>query len=687
MDSINLDQLNFTATRSDRLLVNLPLPYNIIQSAQIRNLGITRLQEILAEQPGLTVVPQINGLGNGIQIQGLSPDYTLILIDGEPLIGRYTGSLELNRISVSNIKKIEIIKGPSSSLYGSEALAGVINIITDQAVMDKTIASVRYASRNTFDANVLLAQSLSKLRVVASGNYFRSDGYDLSPELYGQTVSPYYNYSGTGKIFYTPNKRHEFLFSARAFDEIQKNEYQVVSNADSIKVYGKGKVLDQNFNASYKFKINPKLGFHSSLYYTHYLTQTNLNNTQTDSLYYYDRFDQNLYRAELICTYSINHLNKLLFGAGQTYESVNSPRYGENKLQHQNTKYLFLQHEWFEKSERWNLITGIRMDDNQNYTLQWSPKLALLYKLNSKLTIKASYGAGFKAPDFRQLYLNFNNQAAAYSVFGSEVVKSELKRLSDQNQLEQIFIPLDADNKINAERSKAINLGGEYRVSEKILLDINLFRNDLTGLIETMVAAKTVNQRNIYTYTNVQRAFTQGLEFNSKIKINNFFSIQTSYQYLIAKDKDILNSVQEGKIFGRDPITYNTYKIKTTDYIGLANRSRHQGFIKLNYVLPKINGTIQMRLFYRGKFGLFNTSGNVSGVIVPGSDINSNGILDQYDELVKDYWTMNLSFQKSFRNRIEMVVGAENLTNYKDPEHIPNLVGRTLFFNLNYRLQ
>jgi outer membrane receptor for ferrienterochelin and colicins len=95
--------------------------------------------------------PQVNGLGNGIQIQGLNPDYTLILIDGEPLIGRYAGTLELSRITTGNIRKIEIVKGPSSSLYGSEALAGVINIITDQPLVDKLNAGIRYGSRNTLD--------------------------------------------------------------------------------------------------------------------------------------------------------------------------------------------------------------------------------------------------------------------------------------------------------------------------------------------------------------------------------------------------------------------------------------------------------------------------------------------------------------------------------------------------------
>ena len=78
----------------------------LISAKEIQKIASSRLQDILAEQSGLIIVPQINGLGNGVQLQGLNPDYTLILIDGEPIIGRYAGTLELNRITVADIKKI-----------------------------------------------------------------------------------------------------------------------------------------------------------------------------------------------------------------------------------------------------------------------------------------------------------------------------------------------------------------------------------------------------------------------------------------------------------------------------------------------------------------------------------------------------------------------------------------------------
>ena len=112
-----LDEVIVTATRNERTMGALPMPVFLVPKMQIKTMGSLRLNDVLTEQTGLVVVPQVNGQGNGIQLQGFSPDYTLILIDGEHIIGRYTGSMELSRITVGNIKQIEIVKGPSSRSF------------------------------------------------------------------------------------------------------------------------------------------------------------------------------------------------------------------------------------------------------------------------------------------------------------------------------------------------------------------------------------------------------------------------------------------------------------------------------------------------------------------------------------------------------------------------------------------
>src|SRR6186997_2732484 len=159
--SKTLTELVVTATRTERKLSNVAVPVQLISSKAIQQSGSLRVNDILQEQTGLFVTSSgattsAGGgvFGNGVQIQGLAPNHVLILLDGEPVIGRQGGIIDLTRLSVGNIKRIEIVKGPSSSLYGSEAMGGVVNIITDQPQQNKFDASFRYGRFNSTDANL-----------------------------------------------------------------------------------------------------------------------------------------------------------------------------------------------------------------------------------------------------------------------------------------------------------------------------------------------------------------------------------------------------------------------------------------------------------------------------------------------------------------------------------------------------
>ena len=162
-----LDEIVVTGTRTERKLSNVAVPTTVISNNTIKLSGSLRLNDILQEQTGLFITSgtgsnAVGGgvFGNGVQLQGLSPDHTLILLDGEPLIGRQGGVMDLSRFAVGNIRKIEMVKGPSSSLYGSDAMGGVINIITDPLPGNNFNAGIRtgsflntdvYTSGNTID--------------------------------------------------------------------------------------------------------------------------------------------------------------------------------------------------------------------------------------------------------------------------------------------------------------------------------------------------------------------------------------------------------------------------------------------------------------------------------------------------------------------------------------------------------
>ena len=111
-------------------------------------------------------------------------------------------------------------------------------------------------------------------------------------------------------------------------------------------------------------------------------------------------------------------------------------------------------------------------------------------------------------------------------------------------------------------------------------------------------------------------------------------------------------------------------QIKKSDYFGLYNRSKHTANIKFAYTVPVIKTDINLRVFYRSKYGMFDTNGNQ--------------ILDKYDKFVSDYFITNLSISKYIGDKFMLQAGANNLLDFTDPSQISNLAGRQLFARIQY---
>lgn len=684
LKSKELEAVVVTATRNERTMGALPMPVSLIPKNQIKTMGSLRLNDVLTEQTGLVVVPQVNAQGNGIQIQGFNPDYTLILIDGEPIIGRYTGSLELSRIAIGNIKQIEIVKGPSSSLYGSDALAGVINIITDRPQETRANMAVRYGTNNTLDVNGDVAFTKKKLGVYVFGNRYHTDGYDLSPQNFGKTVSPFTNYTLNSKLTYKFSPLTDISLAGRFFNEDQVFNFEVESNGSRIRTSGNGNTRDWNFNPVLTHRFSDKLKTIARFYSTHYQTETYLNLESDGSRYYEDDFKQSFTRPELNAEYFFNDRNILTLGGGYIREMVQTSRYGDEEKRYQGTTYGFFQHEWL-PVEKLSLIVGGRYDYNTIYGGQFSPKLSSRYELNKKVTFKVSGGVGFKAPDFRQLYFNFNNSAAGgYSVLGTEVAVDRLAELEAAGQIQTYLFDPSQLGDLQAERSISINAGADVEILPSLKMDLNVFHNSINNLIETQAVAITTSGQSIYSYRNILRAYTQGMESNFSYPVGKYLNLSVGYQLLYAKDKDVVEAVKAGDVYWRDPNTLVTKRLKPDEYFGLYNRSRHMGNLKVFYNHKPSGWEGSVRVIYRGKYGIGNIRGNIQGEVIPPSDTNSNSILDIYDEFVKGYALVNLSAAKTIRNSLRIQVGVDNLFDYTEPVLIPNLPGRLYYGSVSY---
>ena len=290
-----------TATRTERKLSNVAIPTKIITQKSIKQAGSMRLSDILQEQSGLFLT---SGFGTGVQMQGLNPDYTLIMINGEPLVGRTSGVLDLNRLAVGNIKKIEIVKGPSSSLYGSEAMAGVINIITDQTPNNKLATSLRYGTYNTKDFNCNTTFSKGKFTFSHFLNSYQSDGFSIRPYAVERTVAPIWRLTNQFHTSYQASAKTKIDIDLRyAYEHIQ-NEIAVTNNG--IITYSKGNEYHKDFNLNpvITHLFSSKLKSTLRLYATNYNADQNLN-TSGNSIYD-DQLNHQFVRVENQTDYYLN---------------------------------------------------------------------------------------------------------------------------------------------------------------------------------------------------------------------------------------------------------------------------------------------------------------------------------------------------------------------------------------------
>ena len=661
---INLDEVVVTATRTERKLGNIAVPVTIVTSKNIQQAASLRLNDILNEQSGLYIT---SGFGSGVQMQGLNPDYTLILINGEPIIGRTAGVLDLNRITVGNIQKIEIVKGPSSSLYGSEAMAGVINIITKQPINHQLSAGIRYGTYNTTDANFTAATKFNKLLVQIFSNYYSTDGYSIRPNAVERTVAPIKRLTNQIQINYPFSNKTKLSILGRYNFENIINKIAVTNTGNTTYSDGIEKHNDYNINPIITHQFNNKTTSSLRLYHSRFKSTQDLSTNTPNA--YNDYFLQDFYRAENQTDYQINSKNSLTLGAGYIVENVRSSRYdNKDNIKQSNVAYGFVQNE-FKPNEKVNLITGLRYDKNSIYASAFSPKLAIHYKSSKKITLNASIGRGFKAPDFRQLYLNFTNTAAgSYSVFGALEAQNQIAQLDKQGQIqsyENDYYKLAA---LQPEFSTGINIGAKYLLSNFTFLDVNIFRNDIENLIDSRLVANYKSGAQIFSYLNVKNAYTQGIEFNLSHKLNSAITITSGYQYLETADKDQIEATKKGLVFTKDA-NGASRKMNLNEYFGLPNRSKHMANLKLLY--EKNNFFINTRAIYRSKWAV--------------GDKDGNGLYNSNDEFANGFIQLNCSIGKQF-NQISIQTGCDNILNYTDVNNLPNLPGRTYYISFKYQL-
>lgn len=681
-DADTLEPVIITSSKTLTPLGNVTVPTSIIQSKTMEKAGMLRLKDVLQEQTGLAIT---SAFGAGIQMQGLNPDYTLILLNGEPLIGRTSGVLDLNRISLNNIERIEIVKGPSSSLYGSEAMGGVINIITRTPEKSNFQSSVRYgvgnpdkgwvfptdeAAFHQTDIQLAAGTRIGQSQLSYNANWYYVDGISFRPFSNLRDEQPIHRISNQLSWSIPSGKKSSFSLVYRNGYDYIKQSFSVSNNGTYSNTFGKESNSDNNAILSWKYRINNRSENTLKAYGSWFKGGQYLRFSNKPDSSYTDEFIQRFFRIENQTDYTIRQL-RLTGGVGFSIDQANSTRYDniQNRKQN-NIAYIYTQAEW-NPIEKFTLIAGFRYDHHTLFQAAWSPKLSFRYKANEKFSIRASIGRGFKAPDFRQLYLNFTNVAAGgYSVVGSIDAVRIIQQLDNENQILEYKDDYNRLATLKPEFSTGINIGTTIKPFKNIKLDLHFFRNDIESMIDVRQVATRINGGQIFSYINVKKAFTQGYEFDLSFQPNTRLHLQTGYQFLTTADKDELSDIKKGIVYTKNE-DGTSRLLRQSEYTGLPNRSAHTANLKCTYE-DNQNRSATLRLIYRSRWYV--------------SDKDGNGLYNTGDEYANGFLLINASVGFSIHKSLRCSIGMDNILNYTDARFMPTMQGRMTYLTFSYSL-
>lgn len=660
-----LDPVVVTATRSERSAGKVGVPVSVIESEEVASRGASRLTDLLEEEPGLTVS---NDHGSGLQVRGLGPEYTLILVNGERMIGRTAGTLDLDRLTTANVERVEIVRGPTSSLYGSEALAGVVNLITERP--DEPLSTEvrsRYGTHSTVDLSARVEGRRGPWQGSVFVDRYRTGGYDLAPGTLTPTQPGYVDYTAQARGQYEAGPRTTFSLQGRLASQAQDYTVGVRPSgaASETPHTQEAERLDWNVTPKVEHRLGSGWELTGTLYGAGYHTDQTLRHTDDGTVRSSSALDQHRGEAEVVLRGAVGGRHLLTVGGGAIRETVDADR----KSGTRTGGFGFVQDEWHPANAL--RVTGsVRFDANSDYASRLSPKLAARYEPSDRLSLRASVGSGYKAPAFRQLYLDFTNPQAGYTVLGATEVQAGIGRLRDQGRIQALLRePGTLGNPLQPETSWAFNVGLTATPWPGATARLNVYHNEIDNLITTEAVATKTNDQRVFTYFNRNEVFTRGLEARLTVRPLSGLRVQLGYDYLEAKDRQVLEELEAGNVYRR--VDGRDVRVEPSEYGGLPERSTHSGTVQLRYTVSPLDLTASVRGTLRGRAGY--------------ADRNGNGIIDADREYVEARTLWDATVSKTVWSNYTLRAGGENLLNYTNPSRVPSLSGRRWFAEVQAR--
>ena len=499
---VPLDEIIVTAARREQRLADAVVETEVITSEDIRR-GPPDLSALLAERVGI----QSDGgvpAGASVQLRGFTARRVLILLDGQPLVGRINGVLDLSRIPIANLDRIEIVKGPQSTLYGTDAIGGVINLISRPAPSAGSVAGISSTmgshGRTALDADAGWRRGSVSMAMDA--------GYS-GVDLVGGMSSDQSTYSrrGNGAVrmrWDIDSARH---IESGALGVIERQRYrtgQLFHFGDNVQSSLRLAAYQDTRNDRFNLTLSASTFDHLSRASTRDVPATDSGARDRQRLVQ-GELNWSGTRGSSVVDAGVS-LRREWIAADRLSEDVTAITGLEPFAQATLTLGSLL------------VTPGARLSVSDRWGEFLAPRLAFLFRPSDGVALRASVGRGFRAPDFKELYLSFANDAAGYAVEGNPDLRPE--------------------------RSTSMSLGGEW-TGATAFARATAFNANYRDFIETL--AQDAN--GVFTYGNVARGWSRGLEVEAGVLVRDW-RVELGGERLWTRDESTGRS-----LFGRAPVT------------------------------------------------------------------------------------------------------------------------------------
>lgn len=574
----SFDEVVVTATRTENDVKKVPASTQVITQEDIKRGGATSVRNALSMYANIFQKSKVRGGGHDIIIRGMETKHSLVMVNGRRISNEADASglgnaMSLDRININDVEKIEIVRGPSSALYGSEAMGGVLNIITKPSKEQTLLTGLEHTSEDTshwwhadtgrignfsmtFDARFNKINRSMPDTATESDPYGTAQTYNASLNYYVNDhsyVNAYMDYysqhlkTDTG----TPTMKPITLTTSRGMS---------LSGQAMLEGTGSKAYKQKNYGISWNGKTD-KNDWQIQAYMSKFNWSTTSNTKvlgsippagmegmfnfllQKKNTYDFNHDEHNMWAIEGRDSLRVNDHYRVTFGAEYVKDKVAGTGLGSNgdgvhsitengKTKSSSEKTLssyaaYLQDEI--EYGKWFIVPAIRYDHHSAYGSHTSPKIGVTYNATDHFRIKANYGDGFKAPSVSQLYYDLDMEMGRGN-----------------------WVHLTGNPNLKPEKSKSWDLGVEAEFG-KGYGSLTYFDNDVDNLITSIPKGKDSNGHNLHRYENVNKARIKGLENTLGYRFNDTLEFKVTSTLLDAKDtsagKDLTQRAKLSQIY------------------------------------------------------------------------------------------------------------------------------------------